>query len=211
LEEAMHKLALTFAVLAAFPVLAAESTGAVWQRPENPMARIVPPRVTREAQDKKEITALWKSMEDAQKKGDVNAAADLVDYPVLMITDDSKGEAMGETWTREKWIKVMEPFYANPSPDMKATHKTNIFLLSDSLASVGDVCTLTMGGKTMTLRNASMVVRKNGKWLIKAMAEGGWGDMMASGPATAGQLGAGQQGATGTGSTSETPPPSTTK
>ena len=33
--------------------------------------------------------------------------------------------------------------------DMKVTHKPNVFLLSDSLASVDDVCTMTHGGKTI--------------------------------------------------------------
>lgn len=183
----MQKIASTLAVLAslaaAAPVRAAESTGAPRG---DPMATWKPPTVTRAAERKKEIAALWNAMHDAQRKGDVNAAADLVDYPVLMITDDSKGNAMGEPWARERWIQVMEPFYRHPNPNMHTKHKTTVFLLSNSLASVEDVVTVKMGAKIFTVRSGNMVIKKGGKWLFKAMAEGGWGDMMPSGSPTAG-------------------------
>jgi uncharacterized protein (TIGR02246 family) len=147
---------------------------------EDPMAGWKPPKVKNEAKDKQEITALFRAMEAAGKKGDVDAAAALVDFPVLMVTDDSKGQAMGDTWTREQWVEVMKPMYEKPMGDMKVTHKPNIFLLTDSLASVDDVATMTTGGKAVTMRNSMLLVRKDGSWRIKAMAEGGWGDMMAS-------------------------------
>jgi hypothetical protein len=69
---------------------------------------------------------------------------------------------------------------------MHTKHRTTVFLLSNSLASVEDVVTVKMGAKIFTVRSGNMVIKKGGKWLFKAMAEGGWGDMMASGPATAG-------------------------
>ena len=194
----MRKIALTLAVLAlALPAHAAESGSAP---PADPMAAWKPPKVAREAQDKKEIAALWKAFEQAEKKGDLDAAAALVDFPVLMVTDDSKGQGMGETWNREQWVKVMEGFYKNPKPQMKATHKPSVFLISDSLASVDDVVTISMGAKKMTARNSTLVIRKDGKWVVKAMTEGGWGDLVGS-QQTAAQGTSGSGSATGTGST----------
>jgi uncharacterized protein (TIGR02246 family) len=146
------------------------------------MAGWVPPKVKNEAKDKQEIQALFRAMDSAGKAGDLDAAAALVDFPVTMMTDDSKGEAMGEAWDRERWTGVMKPFYEKPMKDMKVTHKPTIFLLSDSLASVDDVATMTHAGKTVTSRSSTLVVRKEGKWRVKAMAEGGWGDMMAQSP-----------------------------
>jgi hypothetical protein len=116
-------------------------------------------------------------MEAAGKRGDIEAAAALIDFPVLMATDDSKGEGMGESWERERWIEVMKPFYANPMPEMKVTHKPDVFLLSDSLATVNDVATVKTPGRTITMRNTTLVIRRDGKWLVKAMAEAGWGDL----------------------------------
>jgi stress response protein SCP2 len=63
--------------------------------------------------------------------------------------------------------------------DAKVVHKPTIFLLTDSLASVTDVYTVTQGGKTITARSAMLLVRRDGKWRAKAMAEGGWGDLPA--------------------------------
>jgi hypothetical protein len=139
-----------------------------------------------------------KSMEAAAKRGDIDAAAALVDFPVLMATDNKSGEGMAESWERERWIEVMKPFYAKPMPDMKVTHKPSIFLLSDSLASVDDVATVKMGAKTITMRNSTLLVRRDGKWLVKAMAEPGWGDMPQVQSATSREPGAASQG-TGSG------------
>jgi uncharacterized protein (TIGR02246 family) len=171
---------------------------------DDPMAGWVPPKLTNPARTKKEIQALFQAMEAASKRGDIEAAAALVDFPVLMATDSSKGDGMAEAWTREEWIEVMEPFYGKPMPDMKVTHKLDIFLLSDSLASVDDVATVKMGPKTMTMRNTTLAIRRDGKWLVKAMAEGGWGDMMEQMQGTAG--GAQGPASEGTGSAGEETP-----
>src|SRR6266568_1059674 len=153
---------------------------------KDPMAGWIPRKIAREQQDKKEIAALFKAMHEAGQSGDLNAAAALVDFPVLMVTDDSKGEATAESWTRDRWMEVMAPFY-KPMPNVKMTEKPMIFLLTDSLASVDNQWTMTASNKTTAGRSATIVVRKDGQWRIKSMAEGGWGDMMKEKPATASQ------------------------
>jgi hypothetical protein len=122
-------------------------------------------------------------MEQAGRRGDLAAATALVDFPVLMVTDDSKGEAHAVAWSREQWTAAMQPFYEKPM-DMPVTHSPTISILTDSLATVVDRVTFTMGGKTVTSRNSTLLVRKGGQWKVKAMVEGGWGDAMAA--ATAG-------------------------
>jgi uncharacterized protein (TIGR02246 family) len=206
-EETMKRLLLVaLAVPVSLALAADEKTAAA---PEDPMAGWVPPKVKNEAKDKREIQALIGAMETAAKRGDLDAAAALVDFPVLMVTDDSKGEAMGEPWERERWTEVMKPFYDKPMKDMKVTHKPTIFLLSDSLASVDDVSTMSMGGKTLTSRNSMLVIRRDGKWLVKAMAEGGWGDMMAAGAEAQGTGSGSPTGAESSGSGSSASPDST--
>jgi Domain of unknown function (DUF4440) len=143
---------------------------------QDPMAGWAPPKVKAEAKDKKEIQDLFLKMEAAGKKGDLDGAAAVIDFPVLMVTDDKKGEAAGETWTRAQWEQVMKPFYAKP---MEATmkHEPAIFLVTDSLATANVKWTMKERGKTMTGRNALILIRKGGEWKVKAMMEGGWGDM----------------------------------
>jgi uncharacterized protein (TIGR02246 family) len=162
----------------------------------DPMANWTPPKVKSEAKDKQEIQALLRAMESAATTGDLDAAAALVDFPVTMITDDSKGEASGDAWSREQWTQVMKPFYEKPMKDAKTTHKPTIFLLTDSLASVDDVWTMRQGGKTMTSRTSMLVIRKEGKWRVKAMAEGGWGDMGAAPEGAAGGASGAEHSAT---------------
>lgn len=142
----------------------------------DPMAGWQPPKVRAEQKDKKEILAVFRKMDAAGKKADLEAAVALVDFPVLMVTDDSKGESQAAAWTREQWTEVMKPFYAKPM-DARMTHSQSIFMVTDSLAAATDSWTMTMGGKTTSGRNATLLVRKGGEWRIKAMMEGGWGDM----------------------------------
>jgi uncharacterized protein (TIGR02246 family) len=170
----MRWLALASIAFLAQAALAEEKAAA----PADPMAGWAPKKVTKEGEDKKEIHALFQAMEQAGKKGDLAAAAAIIDFPVLMVTDDSKGQASAESWSREQWTKVMEPFYKTPM-EGKMTHQPTIFLASDSLATVNDVVTMKMGKKSVTSRNTTILIRKDGKWLVKAMMEGGWGDMAA--------------------------------
>jgi hypothetical protein len=181
------------ALALAAPALAAEQGGAQG----DPMAGWKPRKVASEAADKKQIMALFQAMEDAGQKGDLDAAAALVDFPVLMVTDDSKGQASAEAWSREQWMQVMAPFYKNPMPDMKVTHRPSIFLVTDSLASVDDLQTMTLGARKLATRTSSLVVRKDGKWLVKSMVEGGWGDAMKQGGGAASEGGAQAGGGAG--------------
>jgi hypothetical protein len=174
--------ALTMAFLSASAMAAEPPAGS----PEDPMAGWKPPRVQNEAKDKKEIQALLRSFEAAGKKGDLDAAVALVDFPVLMATDDSKGQAAGETWTKERWIEVMKPFY-KPMPEMKVEHRPTVFVITDSLATVSDVATTTMGKRKVTSRSSMLLIRVGGSWRVKSMTEGGWGDMMSSGVKEAAQ------------------------
>jgi uncharacterized protein (TIGR02246 family) len=178
------------------------------------MAAWTPPKVKNEAKDKQEIQALFKQMDANARTGDLDAAAALIDFPVTMVTDDSKGQASGAAWDREQWTQVMKPFYEKPMKDAKVTHKPTIFLLTDSLATVTDVYTMTQGGKSITARTAMLLVRRDGKWRVKTMAEGGWGDMMAQGQAQGAATGPGEgAGATtgSSGSAREPPAPKETR
>ncbi len=172
----------------------------------DPMAGWVPPKVKNEAKDRQEIQAVFKAMDAASRTGDLDAAAAMIDFPVTMITDDSKGQASGDAWSREQWTQTMKPFYEKPMKDAKVTHKPTIFLLTDSLANVTDVYTMAQGGKSITARTSMLLVRRDGKWRVKTMTEGGWGDVMGQGQgaASAGQ-GAGSGTSGSTGGAGETP------
>jgi hypothetical protein len=173
-------LVLAASLALASPGLAAEKAAGS----ADPMAGWTQPVVKNEKKDRQEIEALLKRMETCGNKGDLDAAAALIDFPVLMVTDDAKGEGSGEAWSREQWTQVMKPFYAKPMPPGSHTPgKRTIVILTDSLALVGSGWTMTMGPKKVSGTSGMVLVRKGGEWKAKAMVEGGWGDMPMPGTA----------------------------
>ncbi|HOX42315.1 MAG TPA: hypothetical protein PK668_01895 [Myxococcota bacterium] len=135
---------------------------------------------------KKELAAFFKAQEAAMHKGDLEACWAGVDYPVLMISDDAKGQGSGVMMTRDEYIASMKPFMETPPPKgFKMSAKYDVTVITDSLAVVVTKITMKMGKKKASFKNASMVIKKDGKWVYKMMAEGGWGDAMGAPPADA--------------------------
>lgn len=132
---------------------------------------------TNEGQTKKEIEALYKKVEEAEKSGDMEAMFSGIDFPVYMVTDDMKGVPEAKEFNREQYTAMMKPFMENMPKDMKMTHKRSITVLSDSLANVVDDFSMTMGKKKITGRNVSLLVKRDGQWKWKTMVEAGWGGM----------------------------------
>ncbi|MBK9516335.1 MAG: nuclear transport factor 2 family protein [Anaeromyxobacter sp.] len=153
----------------------------------DPMAGWAPPVLKQEKKDRKEIEALLKKMETCSTKGALDDAAALIDFPVLMVTDDAKGEGTGEPWSREQWVQMMKPFYEKPMPPgSMVPGKRTIVLLTDSLALVGAGWTMAAGPKKVSGTSGMVLLRKGGEWRVKAMVEGGWGGTPMPGePATA--------------------------
>ena len=143
---------------------------------QNPMAMWKPRKVANEKEDKKGVDALYAAQEAAMKSGDVNAAAANIDFPVFMITDDSKGTPSADSFNKERWMAEVGESMKNMPKDMKMTHKRHYEFLTDSLAI--DDTTMTMGKEKKEWKAAEFVVNKDGKWMVKTMAEGGWGDMI---------------------------------
>lgn len=134
---------------------------------------------TNEKQTKKEVVEFFKQQEELAKKGDMEAALAAYDFPIYMATDDLKGVPEAREYSREEYVAMMTPFYENMPKDMKVTHKPTISVLSDSLVSVIDDFTMTQGKQTVTGRNTSLLVKRDGQWKWKTMIEAGYGAMSA--------------------------------
>jgi hypothetical protein len=156
----------------AAPAAAAPAAGAPDMSKMGPMSRPV------KKEDKKGVDELYKAMDEHMKKGDAEAAADLVDFPVIMLSDDSTGAAKYFSATRDQWVAMMKPFVTNMPKDLKMTHfKHSATFLSDTLAVVVEENGMSMGKTKGKWKSASIVTLKDGKWKFKEMAEAGWGDM----------------------------------
>ena len=136
------------------------------------------PRVPeREEQDRREVEALLAALEQADAAGSAEAVAALLEFPLLMVTDDRRGVAVATTWSRQRWIEAMGPI-SGPLPGVEVRHRASIFVLSDALAVVCDDQTVTRRGRSLPGRAALVVVRTSAGWRVKAILEAGWGEMM---------------------------------
>ncbi len=129
--------------------------------------------------DKKGVDQLFKDMEAAWKTGDVEAVAELVDFPVIMLTDDSKGEPKHLLATREQWVSMMKSMNMPKDEMPKMSHKHQVTFLSDTLAVAIEETSVSgkMKGKWNSM---SVLTQRDGRWKVKEMAQAGWGDMPAA-------------------------------
>src|SRR5882757_7145960 len=79
---------------------AAAPAGAMDMSKMGPMSR----PVTKEKEDKKGVDDLYKTMMDAWKKGDVVTVAENLDFPVIMLSDDSSGASQHFEASRDVWL-----------------------------------------------------------------------------------------------------------
>ena len=139
--------------------------------------------VTKE--DKKGVDATFKAMEEAWKSGSADAVADLVDFPVIMLSDDATGAPKYFIAERAQWVAMMKPFLASMPKDVKMTHKHQTHFLSDTLAVAIEETSMKMGKTKGKWKGMSVLTLRDGKWKFKEMSEAGWGDMPPPAGATA--------------------------
>jgi hypothetical protein len=132
-----------------------------------------------EKKDKKELEAFTKAWQDAAKKGDVDALAKMVDFPVMMLSDNAKGEFSTMEMTHDQWVAAMKPSMEKMKDmkDMKMSRKVTCDVLSDDLASCDSESAIQMGKTKGNYYGESTLVRVGGAWKVKTMMEAGWGDM----------------------------------
>ena len=177
-RERMEMLAIAVTLLvSAVPAFAGKSGGVENLPMPGPAPRRVTDerKVTNERKAKMEIEALFKAQEEAHAKTDVTAGAALIDFPILMVTDDAKS-VTSALWDKERWTQAMTPFF-NPIPNPPSI-KRNVTVLTDSLATVVTDWTLVTGESKISGRSESLLVKRDGRWLVKSEVEGGWGDVL---------------------------------
>lgn len=141
-----------------------------------PMAKTV----TNEAATQKELAEWFKKNEALGMKCDVEGMADMIDFPVIMMSDNMAGKFGMMQLDRAQWIAMMKPFMdPDAMKDMKMTSKYKCFLMSDDLASCEGALSMTIGKEKAKFNNHVILTRVDGKWKGKTMMEAGWGDMPA--------------------------------
>jgi hypothetical protein len=145
--------------------------------PEAGPAGRVPRPPRNEGKAKAEIQEMYLAFIDAGERGDAEAAAALIDFPLLVASDGAKGEGRGLAWPRERWLETLAPAYDAPDKDAKVSRKAIVFIVSDVLATVNLTTTVEKAGKKRVERSGAVVIRNADEWRIKALVESGWLDV----------------------------------
>ncbi len=136
---------------------------------EGPLTRLPPKKA-----DTKGVDALYKAWNEAHKAADVNAAAALVDFPLVWQTDDATGAHKVEMLDKDAWVKEMTSWFTTLPKQTKLTMKRKIAWHSPDFASVTENNSIVMGKTKGKWTSAATVIKKDGKWMFKTMAEAGW-------------------------------------
>ncbi|MCC7385305.1 MAG: hypothetical protein IT384_25880 [Deltaproteobacteria bacterium] len=172
-----HSMLVCATLLLASPAFAQEApAGGMDMSKMGPWTR----KPANEKATKKEIADFLKKCDEIAKKGDFQASLADIDFPVYMVTDDAKGTVESAAWDQAKYAEMMKPSWDNMPKDVKVTHKLNVVVLSDNLASVTDDFVMTVAKQKMAGRNALMLVKIGDQWKMKMMSEAGWGGMAAA-------------------------------
>ena len=136
---------------------------------------------TNESKTRKEIKTFFAEEEKLAKAGDFDAMLARLDFPVYMATDDMKGVPEAREYSREKYTATMKPFWDNMPKDIQTKHNPSITVLSDAMALIVDDFTMKVGSQKTGGKNVALLVKRDGQWKWKIMAEPGWGGMEATG------------------------------
>lgn len=135
-------------------------------------------QVTRE--DKRGIDAYYRAADESLKSNNWDAIASQIDFPVLMVTDDARGEGNGSMWNREQWLRTMKQASAGTPQNAKISARRKPFFITNDLVIVEIENRMQVGNQKMNYRSADLLIRRNGQWRTKASIEGGWGESMPS-------------------------------
>ena len=134
--------------------------------------------------DRGEVELLLSELDSAHQHSDLAAAAALVDFPLVVLKAASNGWARNGSWSSEEWLEAVEPRF-NGEPAAKVSHSSAIFMVTDSLAWVEDARVLIAETHVPDrARKLALVIRKGRKWLVKAIVERSWPELVYS-PAVA--------------------------
>lgn len=138
----------------------------------------------KERADRVAIDALFKALDAALTKGDAEAYAAVMDFPITIVTDDAQGAPLSLSLDHDAFLQAVTPYLA-AIPHLKVASKRSVVVLSDALATVIDATTLTLGKTHASSQSGAVVVQRAPGWRIKVLTEPGWGELLSPHPAPA--------------------------
>lgn len=140
---------------------------------ERPRSAWAPSKITR--RDTRGLDALAREMEHAWQERHLDDAAAVMDFPIVMVTDDGKGLTTSESWTRERWLRVTGDFINALDPAAKLTTRQRTYhFVTDRLATIQEERRWASASRTIRWRTVYVCVLKESGWRVTSIIEGGW-------------------------------------
>ncbi len=128
-------------------------------------------------QDIDEVLGWFARYDELVAAGDLNAMADMADFPVNEVTDDADGLGVAGPCDRSKFLAQMREVVGGAG-EMTMESKRHPIFLSRALCFVVTDAIFTSNGHTQEMRYGDLLVRTADGWRFQTMVAGGWHDQM---------------------------------
>ena len=112
-------------------------------------------------------------------KNQLDNMADMAIFPLVVMTDDSQGNCVAQSWDRETYKQAMD--MTAQGVDMSTvsieSHRSPTFLNENLAVVITDAIT-TIAGQPQQSRYVDIMAKQDGEWRFKSMIQSGWGDML---------------------------------
>jgi hypothetical protein len=105
---------------------------------------------------------------------DYEGMADQAVFPLNEVTDDGRGNAHAEQFSREGFVAQMADVMGGGGDVTMETTRTPHFL-SAGLVFVITEGTMTYDGQSQPIRYGDLLLKVDGQWRFQTMVQGGWG------------------------------------
>ena len=112
-------------------------------------------------------------------KNDLEAMADMAILPLIVMTNDSDGNAVTQEWDRETFKQALDLSAQGVDlANVSIMNERQPFFLSEDLAIVITDAVTSVAGDSQPSRYVDIMFKKEGEWKYKSMIQAGWGDML---------------------------------
>jgi hypothetical protein len=129
-------------------------------------------------EDRAGLDAFFRERNEAITQGKWEVLRAQEDYPILVVTNTTTGEAVYDLWDEGRNGEVMgqaAPYF--PRTELIHEDRQYLFLSNDLVISY-ETNSYVLDGRRVSWKAANLLVKREGKWRNKAILEGGFGDFL---------------------------------
>lgn len=141
--------------------------------------KTIEPTFTPSEEDVKSLMDWFAKYQSHVLKNELDDMADMAVFPLVVVTDDSDGNAVSQSWDAATFKQAMD--LTSQGVDLASitieNNRKPIFLSKNLAVVITDAIT-TIAGQSQQSRYADIMVKQDGAWKYKSMIQSGWGDML---------------------------------